>query len=199
MNLLAHLYVSAPTVGASGSLCAVMAVFGLMNPNAVMTLFIFFLPVQIRARTFVVLYAAWTVVQALVARDGIAHLAHLGGLVFGWMYVYNVWRVRWALDGRRSVDQFVLTDTLRHPLRTLWRFVVRLIGRLRGRIHKPRVYRGQPYEDVIYADVRPAKPDKDDAGWDSRVDEILDKMTREGSDALTREEWEILRRYRRGP
>jgi len=192
INLLPNLFGSMPTVGASGSLCAIMAVFGLMNPNALMMFFILFFPVMVRARTFVIIYAVWTAIQALPGAgltDGIAHLAHLGGLVFGWMYVYNIWRVRRLIDGRRSHDLFDAPADLRTPFRTLWR-------RMFKARQRRKTFHGQPFEDASFTDVHPPESSKTD--WDSRIDGILDKMKREGSDSLTPDEWDILRRFRRG-
>ena len=70
-----------------------------MNPDARLMLFVMFIPIVVRARTFVILFAALTVMFALVGRSGIADLAHLGGLVFGWMYVYNILYLRRLIGG----------------------------------------------------------------------------------------------------
>ncbi|MCX7847019.1 MAG: rhomboid family intramembrane serine protease [bacterium] len=90
VNIVPHIFVEYPTIGASGAVCAIVAAFGLLNPQARLMLFLWFVPVVVKARTMVILYALWTAMQALGSNDGIAHLAHLGGLVFGWMYVYNL-------------------------------------------------------------------------------------------------------------
>lgn len=187
VNIVPHVFVKVPTVGASGALCAVVAAFALMNPNSRIAFLILFFPVFVKAKTFVLIYALITVFQALTATGSIAHLAHLGGLVFGWMYVYNVWQVRWLVDGRRPIRSFDAPGSWRNPLRALWR-------KLRGAAHGPRQYRGQPYADGDFSEVH--KSSQPDANWDARIDAILDKMKQRGSDSLSSEEWEVLRRYR---
>ncbi|MCX7846405.1 MAG: hypothetical protein N2595_00005, partial [bacterium] len=58
------------------------------------------------------------------------------------------------------------------------------------------VYRGQEYEDAEFRE-RPRERDSAAEEWDPRIDEILDKMSREGFHTLTEEEWEILARHRK--
>jgi membrane associated rhomboid family serine protease len=181
VNLLVQLFVSAPTIGASGSVCAVLAAFGLMNPHARLVLFIFFFPVTIKARTFVIVYALWTALMAIGAQDGVAHLAHLGGLVMGWMYVYNILRVRRLIDGGHS--RGAPQGDWRARLHRAW---LAATGRA------PRVFKGQEYEEADFRE----KPGQGKGKWNPRIDEILDKMSREGVHSLTDEEWEILGKYR---
>jgi membrane associated rhomboid family serine protease len=78
----------APTVGASGSIFGCLAAFGYLFPNALM--FIFFIPVPIKAKWVVIGYIAIELFLALKnsAGDNIAHAAHLGGAVFGLALVY---------------------------------------------------------------------------------------------------------------
>jgi len=71
-----------PTIGASGGVFGLLLAFGMFYPRV--PLFIIFLPVPIQARFFVILYGAielWFGVTGLA--EGIAHFAHLGGMLFG--------------------------------------------------------------------------------------------------------------------
>ncbi len=188
INVLANIFVNIPTVGASGAICAVVAAFGLMNPNARIGFLVLFIPVFVKARTFVIVYAVLTAFLALGSRDGIAHLAHLGGLVFGWMYVYNIWAVRKLIDGAHPSAGIGTGKSWMNWLGAAWR---RFAGR------GPRMYKDEEFEDATYKEVRKPRP-SGDAGWDSRIDEILDKMSREGIHSLTSEEWEILDKYKKG-
>lgn len=185
VNLVPHIFVEYPTIGASGAVCAVVAAYGLLNPHTRLVLFIWFFPVVVKARTLVIMYAVWTALQALGADDGIAHLAHLGGLVFGWMYVYNVMGLRWLIDGGK---QGYRTAHQSFDPRHWWQ-AARRAARGRG------VYRGQEYEDAEFREKTTSHGEE--RVWDPRIDEILDKMAREGFHTLTDEEWEILQRYRK--
>lgn len=183
INLVPHIFIDVPTVGASGAICAILATFGLMNPHTRMVIFIFFFPIIAKARTIVIGYAIMTVIFALGARDGIAHLAHLGGLIFGWMYVYNIIGVRLLIDGT-SIPHSGQKNMS-------WQNIRRKTRRFFG--PKPRVYKGQSYEDAEYYDM--SSPHN--TQWDSRIDDILDKMKKHGIHSLTQEEWDILDRSRK--
>ncbi len=73
-----------PFIGASGAVLGVAFAFAKFNPDA--ELFIFPLPMPIKARTLIMIIAAFDVVGALLANDGVAHVAHLGGLLCAWFY-----------------------------------------------------------------------------------------------------------------
>lgn len=70
------------TVGASGALFGVLLAFGWLFPQA--SLFLFLIPIPIPARVFVTIYAIIELVSGVSGvGDGIAHFAHLGGMLFG--------------------------------------------------------------------------------------------------------------------
>lgn len=90
------------TIGASGAVFGILLAFGWLFPDVKM--FLLFFPVPIRARTFVMLYAAFELFAGLVptSGDNIAHFAHLGGMLFGllvilwWQYVQpSLDRIHW--------------------------------------------------------------------------------------------------------
>lgn len=70
------------TVGASGAVYGILLSFGMTFPNERM--FIIPIPVPIKAKWFVMGYAVIELLSALGNRgDGVAHMAHLGGMLFG--------------------------------------------------------------------------------------------------------------------
>jgi membrane associated rhomboid family serine protease len=74
-----------PIVGASGAILGVAVAFALYWPDA--RLFVFPIPVPIRARTLVFGFVALDVLLSILAPgDGIAHLAHVGGAIVGFLY-----------------------------------------------------------------------------------------------------------------
>lgn len=79
---------SIPIVGASGAVLGVLAVFGLIFPNATI-LFFFVLPIQ--ARYFVWIIAAIDLYGAIQGTGNIAHLAHIGGLLTGIVLFKSGW------------------------------------------------------------------------------------------------------------
>jgi membrane associated rhomboid family serine protease len=74
-----------PMVGASGAILGVALAFAMYWPDA--ELIVFPIPIPIRARTLVALLVGADVLFAfLTPGDGVAHLAHLGGVIFGYLY-----------------------------------------------------------------------------------------------------------------
>ena len=88
-----------PTVGASGGLFGLLLVYALMFPKRIIVLLI--PPIPMPAWLFVTLYAAvelWMGVTGTM--QGVAHFAHLGGLV-GAGIVWTIWRIEFQRRRRR--------------------------------------------------------------------------------------------------
>ena len=90
-----------PTVGASGGVFGILLAFGMMFPNQ--RLMLIFLPVPIKAKYFVLAYGAFELFAGITRTDaGIAHFAHLGGMVVGLLLI-QYWRGRLPIKPRRQV------------------------------------------------------------------------------------------------
>ena len=85
------------TVGASGAVYAILLGFGMSFPNDKM--FVFPLPFPIKAKFFVIGYAVIELLLGLSnTQDGIAHFAHLGGMLFG-LAMILYWRKKRKIGG----------------------------------------------------------------------------------------------------
>lgn len=80
-----------PTVGASGALFGLLLAFGVLFPHR--TVMPLFPPIPMKARTFVVVFGALELLFGLMGGSGIAHFAHLGGMLGGWLMIQH-WRRR---------------------------------------------------------------------------------------------------------
>ena len=69
------------TVGASGAVYGILLAFGMLFPNTEM--FVFPLPMPIKAKFFVLGYFVLELFLGFSGGDGVAHFAHLGGMIFG--------------------------------------------------------------------------------------------------------------------
>jgi membrane associated rhomboid family serine protease len=74
---------SAPTVGASGAIQGVMIAFGFMFPDRPIMMFPIFFPVP--AKIFVLIWIGIDLISGLTGNDGVAHFAHLGGALTGYL------------------------------------------------------------------------------------------------------------------
>lgn len=88
--LTALLGLSAPTLGASGGVFGLLMAFGLMFPNR--TIVPLIPPIPMKAITFVLIYGAIELFMGIAYwAGGIAHFAHLGGMLGGWLMM-RYWR-----------------------------------------------------------------------------------------------------------
>jgi membrane associated rhomboid family serine protease len=72
-----------PTVGASGGVYGLMLAYAILFPDRTIYYFIFPIPVRI----YVLIAGALVMLQSYSNSGGVAHFAHLGGLVFGYLYL----------------------------------------------------------------------------------------------------------------
>ena len=73
-------------LGASGATMGLLMAFGVMHPNN--QIFVFPIPMPIKAKWFVVGYIILELFQGWGVNDGIAHFAHVGGMLWGWALLY---------------------------------------------------------------------------------------------------------------
>jgi membrane associated rhomboid family serine protease len=72
-----------PTIGASGAVYGILAAFGILFPNRIIIFYIFPIP----AKWFVLIVGAMAFFSSFSAGSGIAHIAHLGGMLCGLIYL----------------------------------------------------------------------------------------------------------------
>lgn len=161
------------TVGFSGAVYGILLGFGMTYPEE--RIFIFPLPVPIKGKWFVLIYAAVELFSALgTSGDGVAHIAHLGGMAVGyaiiryWKYQYN------SRSGFNGWDGYEI------------RTRTSIIDRIRDFFAKMSADRQDKYN----------KDEKGSGSFDEKehernqaeVDRILEKIKRSGYDSLTAEE-----------
>lgn len=79
------------TVGASGAVFGILLAFGMLFPNTQLQLII--PPVALKAKYFVLIYGAIELYQGIAnnPNDNVAHFAHLGGMLFGFILI-KLWK-----------------------------------------------------------------------------------------------------------
>ena len=79
-----------PTVGASGGLFGLLLAFGMMFPER--TIMPLFPPIPMKAKVFVAVYGGLELFMGVTGTSsGVAHFAHLGGMLGGWLML-RYWR-----------------------------------------------------------------------------------------------------------
>lgn len=89
-NQLYNMEINTPIVGASGAVFGLLLAFGMLFPN---TLIYLYFAIPIKAKYFVALYGAFELYQGIANNpgDNVAHFAHLGGMLFGFILI-KFWR-----------------------------------------------------------------------------------------------------------
>ncbi|MFA5713836.1 MAG: rhomboid family intramembrane serine protease [Bacteroidales bacterium] len=83
-------FLSIPTVGASGAVFGVLLGYGMLFPNN--RFFLLFPPIALKAKWLVIIYGVGELILGLSNHGGnIAHFAHLGGMIFGFILI-TYWR-----------------------------------------------------------------------------------------------------------
>jgi membrane associated rhomboid family serine protease len=81
-----NLLLNVPTVGASGAVFGILLGFGMLFPNT--ELMLLFPPIPIKAKYFVLGYGAIELFSGIAnTNDNVAHFAHLGGMLFGFILI----------------------------------------------------------------------------------------------------------------
>jgi len=91
-----------PSIGASAGVYGILLAYGLIYPNRIVYFYFLF---PIKMKHFVCIIGALALYSSIASgQSGIAHLAHLGGMIFGYIYLRagNPWdRVKDFFDRRR--------------------------------------------------------------------------------------------------
>lgn len=158
------------TIGASGAVYGILLAFGMIFPNE--RLFIIPFPFPIKAKWLIVGYIAIELFSAMSGPgDGVAHMAHLGGMLFGFLLI-RYWQ--------------------KHPDSSAG------FGRSRGQEffdNLKRKYDARQNQQHMKAEHTSAPRHETDEEYNARqrknqeeVDAILDKIRKSGYDSLTKEE-----------
>jgi membrane associated rhomboid family serine protease len=84
-----------PTVGASGAIYGLLIGYAMLFPNAQLTLI--FPPITLTAKWWIIIFAVIELVTGVTGMAaGIAHFAHLGGMLFGFLLI-RYWRKKGTL------------------------------------------------------------------------------------------------------
>ncbi|HOT89212.1 MAG TPA: rhomboid family intramembrane serine protease [Bacteroidales bacterium] len=86
LNNLITARMNIPTVGASGSVFGLLLAFGMLFPN---TLIYVYFAIPVKAKWFVIIYGAIELYSGIANNpgDNVAHFAHLGGMLFGFLMI----------------------------------------------------------------------------------------------------------------
>ena len=171
------------TIGASGACYGVLLAFGMLFPNERIMLLL--PPIPMKAKYFVAGYAAIELISAYASNDNVAHFAHLGGMLFGWLLL-RYWRT--SRSRRPAANGWTRWN---EPPRTpsLWE---RITSRLRNRrTEQPgNAHHTATRQNDYDYNIRRRQEEQ-------RMDELLDKIRQSGYDSLTQEEKQELFRISR--
>lgn len=169
------------TVGASGAIYAVLLAFGMMFPDERM--FIIPIPIPIKAKWIVIGSVVIELLSAMGSSgDGVAHVAHLGGMLFGFLLIKYWQKHPYSGSGDFGMGK---GEQFFNRMKDSWeRHTNHSSGDYggSGKFHyRPNTEnRTQRESDWDYNARKKAEQDE--------IDRILDKIRRSGYDSLTDEE-----------
>ena len=82
------------TVGASGAIYGLLLGFGMLYPDTQFMLI--FPPIPLKAKWMVIIFGAMEVILSINGTGNVAHVAHLGGMLFGLVLIL-VWKKNMTL------------------------------------------------------------------------------------------------------
>jgi membrane associated rhomboid family serine protease len=161
-------------VGASGAIYGLLMAFGVLFPNRVITLLLFFiLPINLKVK-YLVMIAGLVVLYSSLhyakePGDDVAHFAHLGGMLVGFLYLKNIKpSLRWGEVSFSNRSQKSAS-----------------LGRV-GKWFRQRTEKRRQMQVV--------RRRQQEVQLRERVDIILDKINEVGYENLTNEEKQILKK-----
>jgi membrane associated rhomboid family serine protease len=160
------------TIGASGAVYGILLAFGMIFPNE--RLFIIPFPFPIKAKWLIVGYIAIELFSAMSGPgDGVAHMAHLGGMLFGFLLI-RYWRNHPDSSQRfgRSYGQEFF-DNLRRKYEERQR---------NQRMHAEQTKWEERRRETDEEYNQRQRQNQEE------IDAILDKIRKSGYDSLTKEE-----------
>lgn len=153
-----------PMVGASGAIFGVMVAFAMFWPDV--EIFVFPIPVPIKARTLVIVLALFDLVMARLGWDNIAHEAHIGGMIAGYLFfrIQSYTRQRPVPAPRQQPERVVMVQ--------------------QTATRESETHAVQP--------IRPAAPRLASDPVAAELDRVLDKISATGITSLTSDEKRFL-------
>lgn len=176
MSMAAYLNLRT-TIGASGAVYGILLAFGMIFPNE--RLFIIPFPFPIKAKWLIVGYIAIEFFSAMGQNDGVAHMAHLGGMLFGFLLI-RYWQKHPDSSQRygRSYGKEFFDNLIRKH----------------EQYHRNRHMHAEHTKTRRETDEEYNMKQRQNQ---KEIDAILDKIRRSGYDSLTKEEKQKLFEQRR--
>lgn len=90
-HLIFNLSSPIPVVGASGAIYGVLIAFAMLFPERLIILFPF--PIPIKTKYLAIIFATIELIFGFFGQSGVAHFAHLGGMIVGFIFLKFGWRI----------------------------------------------------------------------------------------------------------
>jgi hypothetical protein len=164
--------ISAPTIGASGAVYGVLIAFAMLFPDRYV--FLLFPPMPVKAKYLIAFYILIEF-MSVGSENYVAHLAHLGGAFFGFVFIMLDKRYNFDIAGifRSAKDIFSSSG-----------------GSSGNQFRRPkRTSKSSNIEDAEFYEINTKKEEENSQ---EVIDQILDKISKSGYQNLTEKEKRIL-------
>ncbi|MFH1196041.1 MAG: rhomboid family intramembrane serine protease [bacterium] len=164
-----------PTIGASGAVFGIMVAFAMSFPDRYIYIY-FLIPVKAKYLIgFLIVFEFLSVGNTTMSF--VAHLAHLGGAITGFIF--------FIIDKRKTINLKGIFSSLKKPSQSQHEF------RGRQQTYRSPFSKGKDVQDADFYDIRDSK--KEELKVDQEeIDRILDKISQSGYQNLTEREKKVL-------
>jgi len=165
----------APTIGASGAIFGVLIAFGMLFPDRYIYLY-FFIPVK--AKYLIAFFVLLEFFSIDSPGSNVAHLAHLGGALAGFVYIMLDPSVNVSLKNILRRRAYKRGGTVHNPF---------------NKVSELFKKKDDNIQEVNFYEIKDKNKDKDTSKiTQEEIDRILDKISQSGYQNLTEEEKKIL-------
>lgn len=124
------IFQNASVVGASGAVYGVLIAFVMLFPDRL--LFFFPFPIPLKAKYWAIILVSISLLMGIFGNDHLAHFAHLGGMLVGFLYIKFGWRLYLGdfLYKRKVKNNFLQRAKKRHHIINLRKDVDSILDKI---------------------------------------------------------------------
>lgn len=170
------------TVGASGAIYGILLGFGMTFPNERILLLI--PPIPLKAKYMVMGSIVLELILGMNSASNVAHFAHLGGMLFGWLLIRH-----WRREAYERENGFTTWEEYKPKKESIFD---RLKKEVKERMDERKNHENEPEDNAFTSHADDYRYNQRSKEKQAEIDRILEKIKRSGYESLTTDEKKTL-------